>query len=1288
VCIYYHALEDRSDDELSLGYDDGIPLPSDPAAHLNAAPATPPEVTPKQLQIEADLWQARLGHCSDWQLKVIPLSADGLPPKFQPHPFAFYDHYQQARVRKRPATKGKHPSRALTKSQRWYMDFGFMRSSQFDYSRPDKKDDRVVTSFDGYNSYLLVVDEYTKMTWVYLCVSKEPPLELIGLHLDQFGAETGYIRTDQGGELAHSENFVSQMALRKYFVEPTGADSPDQNKQAEKYNDTFAVTVRVLLYGSGLPAIFWSAALLHACYLHNRRVHKSIMMTPFEAWHGIKPDLRTLRVFGSRVCVKRTGKRRSKLDRHDFSGIFIGYTATNENIRYIDVITRLIKTSHHAVFDEAWYLQPSRPPFAQMLYEVGLEPNHEPITPSSVYVPDPPLPVLSLPKPPKLPKFATLIPLPLRASSPPQTYAATAAHTHTVAQLAIPATVPLQVAPQPKRRLEHDMCLQHDISQKDFEMVYLSHSSFNNSFEEILDIQRYDPTISSTGGLQCEEKASKVFLRSMQPSTPAAKIRAWRSRLRGAWIIKVDDTMISSISDIEQALLRAKNDGHRSCTILMAHDAIRDGLVETGIPQINVDQLNGRHTMLNIEVMTQAQYDRWFASLPRCFFELIEDGGVLNFTTECHKLTRRILLQQDDWDEWNKSEHIQLDAYEKQFMFGKPVKATKKLAIFNLIWTYSVKTDDGRKKARCTCDGSTRSGQVRVFDHVHANSLDQTGSRVFYATSAVENLLIFGSDVSNAFGEAPPPTQGFYIRPDQAFKDWWVAKGNDPIPDGYVIPVLAAMQGHPESPRKWEKHVDKILRTILSFTPTVHEPCLYKGCIDGARVLFKRQVDDFALATATKSTADKVFDLLDAQLRIPMRRMGLIAMYNGLDVLQSRYFIKIYVKTWLAMTLQPYFETWLDIPDTKFPVPLGTSESFLKRLYSAKGDPSTAAQLALEKSMGFKYRKGVGQLIWPMSTCRPDVSQPVIKVAQGSACPAEAHYLGVRSIFRYLAATMDDGIYFWRTEAVMSLPEDPMPPIASTPHDIRLAHRPHEQPSILNGFMDSAWADCLLTRRSTGGVNMRLAGGPVAWKASLWPTVAGSSTEAEFTRSYVGGVMSLYLRSILWDLDVPQMAATHLYEDNDGATAMANAGKPTPRSRHIDVKYYAIQEWVERDLVILQRIDTADNTADILTKPLSRILFYRHKDYLMGFVPPQYSPKYPEVARKYLLDDTGSSSNPNTYVAKAATTVAPWQRVIHSMYLMPLASFRSASNTSPERGGVTDTYDSGLLRPGLTYDSS
>jgi hypothetical protein len=40
-----------------------------------------------------------------------------------------------------------------------------------------------------------------------------------------------------------------------------------------------------------------------------------------------------------------------------------------------------------------------------------------------------------------------------------------------------------------------------------------------------------------------------------------------------------------------------------------------------------------------------------------------------------------------------------------------------------------------------------------------------------------------------------------------------------------TIPVLLAIQGHPESPRLWEKHADSILRE-LGLNPTTHEPCL------------------------------------------------------------------------------------------------------------------------------------------------------------------------------------------------------------------------------------------------------------------------------------------------------------------------------------------------------------------------------------------------------------------------------------------------------------------------------
>ncbi len=98
------------------------------------------------------------------------------------------------------------------------------------------------------------------------------------------------------------------------------------------------------------------------------------------------------------------------------------------------------------------------------------------------------------------------------------------------------------------------------------------------------------------------------------------------------------------------------------------------------------------------------------------------------------------------------------------------------------------------------------------------------------------------------------------------------------------------MQGHPELPQLWEKHANAILRE-LGLTPTVHEPCLYSGIITGNHVIFKRQVDDFAIATPDKKTADILLDLLDDQLSIPLKRQGLLDIFNGVDVVQTQDYI-------------------------------------------------------------------------------------------------------------------------------------------------------------------------------------------------------------------------------------------------------------------------------------------------------------------------------------------------------------------------------------------------------------
>jgi hypothetical protein len=324
-----------------------------------------------------------LGSPGEDQLDLLTGNITSIPPGFHYHPFCFIDWKEEARVQKQAA--GKSAECTTEVGRQFCMDFGFMQASSLDYSRPNKKHDRVIDSWDGYSSYLLVVDEASRYIWVFLTKSNEPPLDIIDTFLDRFGhVNGGLIRSNQGGELARSFAFSNLLLQKhKYVIEPTGADSPTQNGAVEIYNAKLAVHTRTLLFDSGLPAKYWSSALIHAVYLHNRLVHTATRKTPFEAYFGAKPDLSCLKLFGSRVCVKRSGSCRSKLDRHDFKGVFLGYMATDQNIIYLDLDSGVVKLSHHVQFDEAWYLQSTRPHAAQLLYDLGILPEDDPLLDNS-----------------------------------------------------------------------------------------------------------------------------------------------------------------------------------------------------------------------------------------------------------------------------------------------------------------------------------------------------------------------------------------------------------------------------------------------------------------------------------------------------------------------------------------------------------------------------------------------------------------------------------------------------------------------------------------------------------------------------------------------------------------------------------------------------------------------------------------------------------------------------------------------------------------------------------------
>ena len=208
------------------------------------------------------------------------------------------------------------------------------------------------------------------------------------------------------------------------------------------------------------------------------------------------------------------------------------------------------------------------------------------------------------------------------------------------------------------------------------------------------------------------------------------------------------------------------------------------------------------------------------------------------------------------------------------------------------------------------------------------------------------------------------------------------------------------------------------------------------------------------------------------------------------------------------------------------------------------------------------------------------------------------------NVFRYLLATKDVGLTYWRPTPKCDLP-DLAPPQPITPaHEWNVNLDGSLHVSSLQSFVDSDWASDSTHCRLVIGFLYMLAGASIVYKTRFQSAVALSFTEAEFVAASDAGKLSLYLHSLLDELGLDHNKAILLYEDNTGAFMMADASKPTQQTRHIDICHFALPDWVERDLICLEQISMTLNTADVLTKSTPRIIFHCHNNILMGKLSP------------------------------------------------------------------------------------
>ena len=211
-------------------------------------------------------------------------------------------------------------------------------------------------SIGRWKYYISFTDDCTRYVHVLFLKDKGQAFDRIKKRIAQikrhFGKVPKWLRFDNGKELVNDK--LKKLAMDEGIIIETSAPySPSQNGVAERFNRTLLELARAMLISKNLPTFLWDEAVAHAAYLRNRAPTRALNgKTPYEAWHGAKPNVSHLRVFGSDVWVLDESKNRSKLDPKSKKMTLVGFMDGSKSVRYYDAASQLIKVSRNVAFNE------------------------------------------------------------------------------------------------------------------------------------------------------------------------------------------------------------------------------------------------------------------------------------------------------------------------------------------------------------------------------------------------------------------------------------------------------------------------------------------------------------------------------------------------------------------------------------------------------------------------------------------------------------------------------------------------------------------------------------------------------------------------------------------------------------------------------------------------------------------------------------------------------------------------------------------------------------------------
>src|SRR3954447_3482679 len=455
-----------------------------------------------------------------------------------------------------------------------------------------------------------------------------------------------------------------------------------------------------------------------------------------------------------------------------------------------------------------------------------------------------------------------------------------------------------------------------------------------------------------------------------------------------------------------------------------------------------------------------------------------------------------------------------------------------------------------RYKARLVAKGYAQQQGID-YDETYAPVAKFTSIRTILSLGASLDLEIHQMDVKTAFLNGDLE-EDIYMKIPEGVHTNFATTSCQP-----VCKLNRTLYGLKQSPRMWNKKIDEYLRS-RGFLGLQSDHGVYIRRSDDSVSIIVLYVNDLLLLTNSSESMKKLKTELSN--KFAMTDCGEIHQFLGLRILRDRQRKLITVD---QHQLTHQILNRFQMTECKsVATPLDPSRHLIKR--SAEGgENKNSDDDAADPTL---FRQIIGSLMYLMIGSRPDIAAAISIISQFAADPSRYHYAAAKRVIRYLKGTINYQLH-----------------LGSTDESLKLI-----------GYCDANWGNDISTRRSTTGYLFYLSGGVISWSSKRQPTVALSSTEAEYMAITHATKEAIWLRSLMNELGYDQSTPTLIFEDNQSCIALAKNPVHHARTKHIDIQHHFIREKVKSREIELEYISTNKMIADALTKSLPKPEFIRH----------------------------------------------------------------------------------------------